>query len=58
MKLKRIKRPKIHLRFFDGEDTTYMLLTIQEFNDMVKALDDFRDNVETLKLRIKNGIKS
>ena len=36
MKLKRIKRPKIHLRFFDGDDTTYMLLTIQEFNDMVK----------------------
>lgn len=56
MKLKRIKRPKVNLRFFEGEDTTYLLLTIEEFNSMVKALDDFRDNVEILKRRIKHGI--
>ena len=58
IKLKRVKRPKINLRFFEGEDTTYLLLTIDEFNSMVKALDDFRDNVEMLKRKVKNGIQS
>jgi hypothetical protein len=56
MKLKRIKRPKINLRFFEGEQTTYMLLTIEEFNQMTRALDDFRDNVEILKKQLKKGI--
>lgn len=58
MKLKRIKRPKVNLRFFEGIDETYILLTMQEFNDMVKALDDFRDNVEILKRKVKDGIQS
>lgn len=58
MKLKRVKRPKINLRFFEGEETTYILLTIEEFNSMAKALDDFRDNVEILKRKVKNGIQS
>lgn len=58
MKLKKIKRPKINLRFFEGIDETYILLTIEEFNDMVKALDDFRDNVEILKRKVKDGIQS
>ena len=58
MKLKRVKRPKIDLRFLEGVDQTYMLLTIEEFNDMVRALDDFRDNVELLKRKVKHGIQS
>lgn len=58
MKLKRIKRPKINLRFFEGEETTYILLTIDEFNQMTQALDDFRDNCEILKRKVKNGIQS
>lgn len=55
MKLKKIKRPRIDLRFFEGEDTTYLLLTIEEFNSMTKALDDFKDNVEILKKQLKKG---
>lgn len=58
MKLKRVKRPKINLRFLEGEDRYYLLLTIDEFNSMIKALDDFRDNVEILKRKVKNGIQS
>lgn len=59
MKLKRVKRPRINLRFFEGDDTTYLMLTIKEFDEMAKALEDMRDNVDILKKRFKeykNGI--
>lgn len=56
MTLKKIKRPRINLRFFEGDDTTYLMLTLKEFDQMVKALDDMRDNVKILKKQIKKGL--
>jgi len=56
MTLKKIKKPRINLRFFEGDDTTYLMLTLKEFDQMVKALDDMRDNVKILKKQIKKGL--
>ena len=55
MKLKRVKRPRINLRFFEGDDETYIMLTVKEFDSMAKALNDFRHNVEMLKRKIKDA---
>jgi|GEM_PF-7103023 hypothetical protein len=59
MKLKRIKIAKIKLRFLDIDDEgTCILLTIKEFNTIQHTIGDLKENIEILKRRIKDGIKS
>lgn len=59
MKLKRVRYPKVKLRFLDLDDEgTCMLLTVKEFNKIQETIGDLKYNIEILKQRIKDGIQS
>lgn len=56
MKLKRVKIPKIKLRFVELDDEgPCLLLTVKEFNKIQESIGVLKDNIEILKQRIKNG---
>lgn len=59
MKLKRVKVPKIRLRFLElDDDGVCVVLTVKEFNAIQESIGALKDNIVILKKRIKHGTQS